>query len=196
MQPLSLRARQEPFLDRGEERDLIGRAKAGDSGAMERVVLSHLNLAVTEARRLRLNADLLDDALQDAAEALMRAVTRFDPGRGTRFSTYARWSVREAVQAQLRDREIPMTVEPCIADRERELPFSLADLELLDDESRQIVLLRFGFLDGREHSERETAQLLGLTRHRVRVRECEAITRLQRRLANVGPRAPQGADPL
>lgn len=175
---------------------MIRRAQAGEAPAMERLLLSHLNLALVEARRLGVAADLLDDVVQDAAEALIRATARFDPARGTRFNTFARWSVREAVSAHLRRREIPLPLEVAAVHHEPDLPLSVDALELLDTETRQVVLLRFGFVDGHPRSERDTARLLGWSRHRVRTLEGEAMTRLRHRLASVGSRAPAGADPL
>lgn len=179
-----------------EEARLIGSAKNGDPDALERVVVSHLAMAWAEIRRTQVPLDLVDDALQEVAEALVRAVARFDPARGTRFNTYARWFVRDAVRRIVTPAELPLRHEPAATDAVPTIPFSFDDLDVLATEPRGILLLRYGFVDGREYSQREVARLLGCSRHHVRTVEGEAVAHLHRRLANVGPRAPSGADPL
>ncbi|MEO5336374.1 MAG: sigma-70 family RNA polymerase sigma factor [Magnetospirillum sp. WYHS-4] len=91
-------ARFHPLLGAAEERRLLIRAGAGDREAERRLVLSHLRFVIRIARRYR-NAGLpLADLVQEGVGGLLKAARRYDPAQGTRFSTYAAWWVRSAIQ--------------------------------------------------------------------------------------------------
>lgn len=88
------------FLDADTERALA-RAwqRQGDVAARNRLVTSHRALAVSVARRMMGQTGTGDpDLLQHAHLGLLKAVDRFDPERGFRFSTYAAWWVRAEIQ--------------------------------------------------------------------------------------------------
>lgn len=86
-----------PLLTRAEEVRLARRAAAGDEAAKRRLVESNLRLVVTLARLYRgLGLDDLD-LIQEGNLGLMRAVERYDWRREVKFSTFARWSIREAL---------------------------------------------------------------------------------------------------
>ena len=72
--------------------------------AKRRLVLAHMRLVLSIARRYRYRSDLdLLDLMQEGAAALLRAAERFDPDRGVRFSTYAVWWVREGITRAIAD---------------------------------------------------------------------------------------------
>lgn len=88
----------QPMLSLDEEIDLIDRAKAGESAAVDRIVLAHLRMVVSSARRFAPNADP-NDLVQEGVLGLMRALESFKPGIGVRFSTYARaWMKERQIQ--------------------------------------------------------------------------------------------------
>ncbi|MGM4902774.1 RNA polymerase factor sigma-32 [Tardiphaga sp. 866_E4_N2_1] len=70
----------------------------GDRSAAERLVTSHLRLAAKIACGFRGYGLSLTDLISEANLGLLNAVERFDPDRGARFSTYATWWIRAAVQ--------------------------------------------------------------------------------------------------
>jgi RNA polymerase sigma factor (sigma-70 family) len=108
-----------PLLSREEELALARRAASGDMAAKQRLIESHLRLAVQVARRY-LNRGLpLPDLIEEGNLGLLRAADKFDAERGVRFSTYAAWWIRHAVTRalanQARTVRLPVHVQMLLA---------------------------------------------------------------------------------
>jgi len=87
-----------PLLTAAEEVRLAKRIERGDRAARERLITSNLRLVVYVAKRFRGTGVQLVDLVQEGTLGLIRAVDGFDWRRGCRFSTYATWWIRQAVQ--------------------------------------------------------------------------------------------------
>src|SRR6516162_273049 len=88
-----------PMLDPQDEYLLAKRWRQhGDRDAAHRLVISHLRLVVKIARGYRGYGLPLADLISEGHVGLMQAVERFEPERGFRFSTYAVWWIRSAIQ--------------------------------------------------------------------------------------------------
>jgi RNA polymerase primary sigma factor len=87
-----------PLLTAAEEVALAKRVERGDRAAKERMINSNLRLVVHVAKRYRGHGVPFGDLIQDGVIGLNRAVEKFDWRKGFKFSTYATWWIRQAVQ--------------------------------------------------------------------------------------------------
>lgn len=88
-----------PMLDREEEGELaLSWQEERDERALKKLTEAHLRLAIASASRYRHYGLPVSDLIQEGTVGLMEAAYRFEPARDVRFSTYASWWVRAAVQ--------------------------------------------------------------------------------------------------
>ena len=112
-----------PLLTAEQERRLGRRVQRGDLAARERMVEANLRLVVHLARGLRREGSplALADLVQEGTIGLVRAVERFDPARGFRFSTYASWWIRQAMLHALAEHRDGLRLSGPAVRRGREL---------------------------------------------------------------------------
>jgi RNA polymerase primary sigma factor len=108
---------QTPLLTRDEEIELGRKIRNGDAAARDRMIHANLRLVVTIARDyVNLGLPLLD-LISEGNIGLMEAVGRFDPGRASKFSTYAVWWIKWAIKRALANQSKTIRLPAQVVDR-------------------------------------------------------------------------------
>lgn len=146
------RLTQTELLSPEAERSLARLARAGDDAAKKRLIEANMRLVVNIAKHYRNGSIPLEDLIQEGALGLIDAVSRFDPERGFRFSTYAthwiRQTIGRAVDSKSRTIRVPAHVRETCRRIERE-------------RARLLIVL------GRDPTGAEVASSLGMTAEKM-----------------------------
>ena len=110
-----------PLLTAEEEVELAKRIERGDHQAKERMINSNLRLVVSIAKNYRNQGLPFLDLIQEGTLGLIRAVEKFDWRRGFKFSTYATWWIRQAVQRGVANKSRTIRIPVHIVEREQKM---------------------------------------------------------------------------
>ena len=110
-----------PLLTAAEEVELAKRIERGDMVAKERMITSNLRLVVSIARRYQTQGITLGDLIQEGVIGLIRATEKFDWRRGFKFSTYATWWIRQAVQRGVANKARTIRIPVHVVEREQKV---------------------------------------------------------------------------
>ena len=122
--------RRHPLLTAAEEVELAKRIEQGDLEAKERMINSNLRLVVSLAKRYQGQELSLLDLIQEGILGLIRAAEKFDWRRGYKFSTYATFWIRQAIQRGLANQGRTIRIPVHIGQRERKIARAERELAL------------------------------------------------------------------
>jgi RNA polymerase sigma factor (sigma-70 family) len=196
-------------LSAEEEQELLKQVKLGDEQARKTLIESNLRLVTKIARQYRRPKIELLDLIQEGNIGLIEAVDKFDAEMGYRFSTYAVWSIRKAIQEFLGEENTIESLDSIIEDDGEEVFLSdmikdaetilggpsceIIDAQLEQIEEQQRIFERLDTIPERERevlmmlygfkgkpmSLQDIADLLGMSHERVRCIKNTALERLK-----------------
>jgi RNA polymerase primary sigma factor len=140
--------RRYPLLTRAQEVELAKRIERGDLEAKSQLVNSNLRLVIANARKYQGHELPLLDLIQEGILGLIRAAEKFDWRKGYKFSTYATFWIRQAIQRALDNRARTIRIPVHLGQRERKIARAQHELA-----ARQ----------GREPTDPELAHAAGIT---------------------------------
>lgn len=199
-----------PPLTRDEESELIARLDGGDEAVKSKLIERNLRLVVYIARRFENTGINIEDLISIGTIGLIKAVSTYQPAKNIKLATYASrcieneilmhlrktsalksevsfdeplntdWDGNELLLSDILGTDDNLVMKPIEDDVDRKLLFDAMDK--LDPREKQIITMRFG-LDGLpERTQKEVADLMGISQSYISRLEKRIISRLKREI--------------
>ncbi len=196
-----------PPLSAEEEKEAFAGKKQGDMAAREKLILHNLRLVSHIVRKYYGTAKNQEDLVSIGSIGLVKAVDSFDPDNGARFATYAAKCIQNEILMHFRSQKKlnaevsihdtidvdrdgnPLTYMDVIATEDNVAEEADAKVKgamvrrlvdtVLEERERQIIVLRYGLDGGEARTQKEVAQLLGISRSYVSRIEKAALDTLR-----------------
>lgn len=202
-----------PPLSREEERLVFSLLEQRDEGAKQKLIIHNLRLVVYIARKFENSGSNIEDLISIGTIGLIKAVNTFCPSRGIKLATYASRCIENEILMHLRKNQSsrneisidePLNIDwdgnelllsdilgtdpDCInrpIEQESEKTMLLQAISNLDERERLIMQLRFGFFDGKERTQKQVADMIGISQSYISRLEKRIIKRLKKELTKV-----------
>ena len=195
-------------LSHGEEKLYLKRCKEGDQTARNKLIEHNMRLVAHVVKKYQCQDYDTEDLLSAGTIGLIKAVNTFDVDKGSRLATYAARCVENEILMLLRagkkrakevslfepigtdkdgetvslvdviEMENPKTIDQLILDQDIKELYQAFDQKLTENE-KQVISMRYGLFKGKEHTQREVAGVLGISRSYVSRIEKKAIGKLR-----------------
>lgn len=205
-----------PPLSLEEEQSQVSRLITGDVTARDTLIEHNLRLVVYIARKFEISSlsCSIEDLISIGTIGLIKAVNTYCPGKNIKLATYASRCIENEILMYLRKTgnlrnevsiEEPLNIdwdgnELLLSDvldsggdevgkeieREDEAALLKSEVCRLSPRSRKIIELRYGFFDGRPYTQKEVADLLGISQSYISRLEKKILSNLKERLREIG----------
>ena len=195
-------------LSHGEEKLYLKRCKEGDQTARNMLIEHNMRLVAHVVKKYQCQEYDTEDLLSVGTIGLIKAVNTFDTDKGSRLATYAARCVENEILMLLRagkkrarevslfepigtdkdgeavnlvdviEMENPRTIDQLILDQDIREPYEAFDTCLTESE-KQVITMRYGLFREKEHTQREVAGVLGISRSYVSRIEKKAIGKMR-----------------
>ena len=195
-------------LSHGEEKLYLKRCKEGDQTARNMLIEHNMRLVAHVVKKYQCQDYDTEDLLSAGTIGLIKAVNTFDVDKGSRLATYAARCVENEILMLLRagkkrakevslfepigtdkdgetvslvdviEMENPKTIDQLILDQDIKELYQAFDQKLTENE-KQVISMRYGLFKGKEHTQREVAGVLDISRSYVSRIEKKAIGKLR-----------------
>ncbi len=199
-----------------EEQEQVSRLIVGDTAARDILIEHNLRLVVYIARKFEIStlSCSIEDLISIGTIGLIKAVNTYCPGKNIKLATYASRCIENEILMYLRKSgnlrnevsiEEPLNIdwdgnELLLSDvldsggdevgkeieREDEAALLKAEVCRLSDRSRRIIELRYGFSGGRTYTQKEVADLLGISQSYISRLEKKILSNLKEKLKEIG----------
>jgi RNA polymerase sporulation-specific sigma factor len=202
-----------PPLTREQEEIVFRGLEANDPAARQELIEHNLRLVVYIARKYESSGVGMEDLISIGTIGLIKAVNTFSPARGIKLATYASRCIENEIlmfmrkiQSQKHEVSIdePLNIDwdgnelllsdilgtdaDCInrpIEQAIERDILLETVNRLGDRERQIMQLRFGLLDGEERTQKEVADIIGISQSYISRLEKRIVKRLKKELERI-----------
>ena len=196
-----------PPLDREAEETAIAALAQGDEAARKSLIEHNLRLVVFIAKRFENTGVNIEDLISIGTIGLIKAINTFQAGKNIKLATYASrcieneilmhlrkissqrtevsfdetdWDGNELLLSDILGTDVDEVSRPLEDDAERRM--LMEAVSSLNEREKQIITLRFGLPNGREYTQKEVADLLGISQSYISRLEKRIIERLRREM--------------
>ena len=199
-----------PPLDKDAEEEAIAALRQGDEAARQLLIEHNLRLVVYISKRFENTGINIEDLISIGTIGLIKAVNTFNSGKNIKLATYASrcieneilmylrkinaqrtevsfdeplntdWDGNELLLSDILGTDEDEVYRPLEDDADRQMLMEAIDT--LDQREREIILLRFGLPQGREYTQKEVADLLGISQSYISRLEKRIIDRLRKEM--------------